>query len=222
MEDTQKRQVAHKARIAEIFEGTYVKEEGWQPNYILTKSGIRISRLNLIATVVSVQPGIPNNNLIVDDGTGTIGLRPFEEMPSLKELEIGDIINLIGKPREYGTEKYIVPEIIRKIKDEAWVKVRQKELELAESLAGKAPIPEAIPKSDAVVEEIAVEAVAPQQENSFQRIYKLIKKLDSGEGAAVDEIVKSAGLHNADEIISELLKEGEIFEIKSGRLKVLE
>jgi len=224
MEDTQKRQVAKKARISEILEGTYVRGEGWEPSYVLTKEGVRISRLNLIATIVSTTPGTPNPSIMVDDGTGTMGLRPFEDMPSLKMLEIGDIVNIIGKPKEYGAERYVVPEIVRAVKNEGWVKVRQKELELS---AGQTQITMPLTSTPAQkaaipIEEIGIEEVVPQQENSFQKIYRLIRKFDSGEGAPIEEVIKAAGLHNAEEIVGELLKEGEIFEIKSGRLKILE
>ena len=223
METAQKRQVARKVRIAEILEGAYVRGEGWEPSYVLTKDGTRLSRLNLMAAIVSIQQGAPSNTFILDDGTGTIGLRPFEEMPSLRSAETGDIINVIGKPREYGGERYVSPEIVRIIRDDGWVKVRQKELELnaeEQNPAQKAPVMHI--GIQAPIEEVEVEETIPQQENPFQKIYRLIKKFDSGEGASIEEVLKAAELHNAEQIIGELLKEGEIFEIKSGRLKILE
>lgn len=219
MEEPQKRQVARKVKISEIYEGTYVKEEGWLPNYVLTKKGSRISRLNLIAAVVSVEPGSPNNSIIVDDGSGTIALRPFEIMPTLNQIEIGDIINIIGKPRESGTERYILPEIVRKISDTSWVRIRQKELELEEATS---PPTKADPaKKDEIIEEEG-DTEPLVQENSFQKVYRLIKELDKGDGAPTEEVIRAAKLHNTDEIIGMLLKEGEIFEIRRGSLKALE
>ncbi len=220
MEEIQKRQVAIKVRVSDIQEGTYVKGEGWNPNYVLTKAGNRISRVNLIAAIVSIQPGTPNSTYIVDDGSGTISIRPFEELSSLGGAVIGDIINIIGKPREYGSERYVVPEIARVIRDEIWIKIRQKELEQEDTPKNGPAKPAAEAESPIDIE--SIEEVQPLPENPFKKIYHIIKTMDSGDGAPIEGVIKAADLHNTEEIIGELLKEGEIFEIKSGRLKVLE
>jgi hypothetical protein len=196
-------------------EGRYVKEEGWQPNYVITNSGLKISRANLIATVVSVEPGIPNNSVLIDDGTGTLSLRSFENNPQLNQVQLGEIINIIGRPRGFQEEKYLVPEIMRKITNEGWVRLRQKELDMGK-VNGE---PQALPGEEVIGDE---SQAGPVLNNPFQKIYQLIKELDKGEGADIDELVKESGLHNAEEIIRDLLKEGEIFEIRGGRLKVLE
>ena len=44
----QKRQIAYKASIKDITLGEYFVEEGWNPNYILTDSGRKLARVNLI------------------------------------------------------------------------------------------------------------------------------------------------------------------------------
>jgi hypothetical protein len=218
MADYQSRQVAYKVRIADLNEGSYVKEEGWQPNYVMTKQGLKISRANIIATAVSVEPEATNNALVLDDGTGTIGVRPFGEIANLKTIEIGDIINVIGKPREFGGEKYLVPEIIAKVKNEGWIRLRQKELSMPQP--GPGVNPEKKAPASSIEEEVVERPV--QLENPFQKIYRLIKELDTGDGADTNELITMSGLHNAEELVKELLKEGEIFEIKRGRLKVLE
>jgi RPA family protein len=226
MADYQGRQVAYKVQISDINNGSYVKEEGWQPNYVMTKAGLKVSRANIIATVVSMEPGTPSNILILDDGTGTMGVRAFGEVANLQSVEIGDIVNIIGKPREFGGEKYLVPEIIRKVKDERWVKLRQKETSMPSmhnqnvDASQKSENKMTTPASGSVEEEVVEKNILP--ENPFQKIYRLIKELDTGDGADTNELVKASGLHNADELVKELLKEGEIFEIKRGRLKILE
>jgi RPA family protein len=226
MADYQGRQVAYKVRISDINEGSYVKEEGWQPNYVITKEGLKVSRANIIATVVSIEPGTPSNILVLDDGTGTLGVRAFGEIANLGSVEIGDIVNVIGKPREFSGEKYIVPEIITKVKDEGWVKLRQKEMSMPSihnqsvDASQKSENKITAPMAGSVEEEVVEKTILP--ENPFQKIYRLIKELDTGDGADTNELVKSSGLHNADELVKELLKEGEIFEIKRGRLKILE
>ena len=225
MAEPQKRQIAYKVRIGEILSSRYVKEEGWQPNYILTIEGKKISRINLIAAVISMQREDSTSSVVVDDGTGEILLRSFEGFLELKEIGVGDIVNIIGKPREFGQEKYILPEIMKRLQNPGWIGVRNLELS---RLTGdikdtKAPVPE-IKGGEKVVEE-AVEgakAAGPEKVTPFQKIYSLIKELDSGEGAEISEVGRRSGLDNAEEILAELLKEGEIFEIRRGRVKVLE
>ena len=53
-------------------------------------------------------------------------------------------------------------------------------------------------------------------------IYSLIKSLDNGDGVSVDDVIKSSKDKSAEFIINKLLESGDIFEIKPGRLKVLE
>ena len=60
------------------------------------------------------------------------------------------------------------------------------------------------------------------EDNTSKKIFDLIKEIDDGMGADTQEVITKANMGNAEEIISMLLKEGEVFEIKSGKLKVLE
>ena len=66
MADSQKRQIAYKIRIKDLISGEYIKEEGWDPNYIKTLNGINVSRVNLIGTVVAKER--EENIFIVIDG----------------------------------------------------------------------------------------------------------------------------------------------------------
>ncbi len=74
MEESQKRQVAFKVRIKDIIDGKYIVEEGWQPNYIITCSGEKISRVNIIGTIVlkSDEENLNYKSVVLDDGTGKI------------------------------------------------------------------------------------------------------------------------------------------------------
>ena len=219
MADVQKRQVAYKVSVKDLIEGTYVKEEGWQPNYILTKDGRHISRTNLMATVISIQNDPQSQKtMLIDDGTGNILVRSFEETNILEGFEIGDLIMIIGRPREFGGLKYIVPEIIKKIKNTKWVEVRQEELKVVGLEYGKQ---EVISNTNVVKEEL-VATSKTESKNPKQKVYKLIKALDKGEGVDIEEVRKQAKIKDCEEIIRALLQEGEIFEIKRGRLKVLE
>ena len=119
MPEPQRRQVAYKVRIKDLVNGRYVKEEGWNPNYIITNDGRQINRVNLIATVVSkpTEQDINYQSIILDDGTGRISIRNFEQNNLFDNIKLGDIILLIGRPREYGNEIYILAETIKKIQN---------------------------------------------------------------------------------------------------------
>ena len=204
-----KRQIAFKVRIKDLVNGRYVKEEGWEPNYIITKQEKKISRINLIGIIVAKNDDINTNyeGVILEDGSGKISIREFKENKVLKNVEIGNIVMVIGRPREYGTEKYIVPEIVKKIENEKWVALRKIELEIENSKEEK--------------EEVQEEIIEEKEMPLSQKIYTWIKEKDSGEGIEISELIKKHG-DGSEKIIKRFLVEGEIFEIKPGRIKVLE
>jgi RPA family protein len=220
MPEPQKRQIAYKVRISDLTNGKYIKEGGWTPNYIITKQGKHISRINLIGTVISKNENDQNyQSLIIDDGSGNISLRSFEKNETINSMEVGDIVIVIGRPREYGSEKYIVPEIIKKISNKKWINVRKIELEI-----------EDCHKKDNVCttikEEIIVEKIKEDNKgktvNNHQMVYETVKKLDSGQGVDIDEIIKKTNIKEAEAIIKNFMKEGEMFEISPGKIKILE
>ena len=221
MPEPQKRQMACKARIADLINGKYVKEEGWTPNYIITKQGKHISRINLIGTIISKgDSGQDYQSLIIDDGSGNISLRAFEKNEAINNTEIGDVIIVIGRPREYSSEKYIVPEIIKKINNNKWINVRKIELEIEDLKTTELPAKE----EKVIIESIESESVKQTKSiiNNPQIVYETVKKLDSGQGVNIDKIIKKTGIRNAEEIIKKFLMEGEMFEISPGRIKILE
>jgi len=219
MPEPQKRQIACKARIADLVNGKYVKEEGWTPNYIITKQGKHISRVNLIGTVISKNEGEQNyQSLIIDDGSGSIPLRSFEKNETINNTEIGDIIIVIGRPREYGSEKYIVPEIIKKINNNKWINVRKVELEIENLKTAELSAKE----EKVIVENIESEEQTKSIISNSKLVYETVKELDSGQGVDIDDIIKKTGIKDTEEIIKKFLREGEMFEISPGRIKILE
>ena len=204
----QKRQVAYKIRISHILNGSFVKDN-ISAGYVRL-NGLNVSRINLIAAVV-YKPEQPSSyaSAIIDDGTGKILLRSFENINLFSKVDVGDIVLVIGKIREYNNEKYILPEILKKIGNSKWMNLREMELKNA-----KNPEKEMI-KNESIAVEQAV------QDNS-DVVYSIIKKLDNGYGVSVDDVINNSSCSNAEEIINKLLENGDIFEIKPGKLKVLE
>ncbi len=127
---------AEKASIGELEEGEYVEEKEQKPNYIITSENKKIFRINVIATLVHKELRGSITSILIDDGTGKIIVRIFEEMKSVFNLEVGDVIQIIGKVRTYNNEKYIFPEIIKKT-NPAWLKIRFLELQKSNLFVGK-------------------------------------------------------------------------------------
>jgi len=78
-------------------------------------------------------------------------------------------------------------------------------------------------KTEQIVETGAVDDTEDKPlSGPVEKVIEHIQKLDSGDGADTEEVVSNSGIDNAEDIIENLLKEGEIFEITSGKVKVLE
>jgi RPA family protein len=210
MPETIKRQIAYKVRIKDILDSKYIKEDGWQPNYIEV-NGNKISRVNLIGVVVLK---VDENNVVLDDGSGKIPLRVFENNDFFKKVDIGDVILMIGRPREFGSEKYIIVEILKKIENPVWIDVRKMELSLNKNLAIDSGEEKKANIQEDIIEEI--------KDDPCERIFNLIKEIDKGEGVDVEEILSRIKDENVEKTIKRLLENGEIFEVKPGKLKVLE
>ncbi len=248
-EDPVKRQTAVKIRISDIKNSRYIKTEGeWEPNYLLTPYETKVSRVNLLGTVIDSD----NNSFNIDDGTGQIIIRSFEELS--KNQEIGNLVIVIGKPREFN-EIYVAPEIIKKIenKQKEWVELRKLELEKlyastpqvempskTESLSGietknneteaaqqqetKTQQKEAHNEPLEEIQEPEPAETPGQESKTFDTILNTIKQLDDGNGADIENIISSSGLseHEVENVVNNLLVDGEAFEIKPGRLKLLD
>ncbi|MFH1682479.1 MAG: OB-fold nucleic acid binding domain-containing protein [Candidatus Woesearchaeota archaeon] len=197
------RHEAKKTRIEEINLGKYVLEEGWNPNYLLSSSGEKIFRVNLMAVVMDKEERGTTLTFLIDDGSDKIKVRSFEEVELWKKISIGDSVIVIGKIRAYNNEKYISPEIIKKI-DKKWLGVRSLEL--------------TTPLEKPIVEKTEKNTEEELQENN---VLEIIKSLDKGEGAAIEEIKSKSKMEEVEQLIEKMLMEGEIFQNLPGRVKVL-
>src|SRR4030042_319255 len=124
--------------------------------------------------------------------------------------EVGDLVLIIGRPRVYNEQKYLLPEIVKKI-NPRWGAYRQLQLEILKKKT------RAIKKESRVILNEKEKSV-----NYFQKIVEFVKDLDDGSGADVNEVIKRADAPKGEELVQKLIEEGELFEIKPGRIKVLE
>lgn len=240
------RQIAIKASIRTIIDGTFVAKEGWEPHVVRTK-GMDISRVNILGVIVAkqVQNAMLNyEHCLVDDGTGKITLRSFNDMTVFNRVSIGDVCLVIGRPREYGGEIYIVPEIVRPMENPAWLTLRKMELVALDSDRTRvanlqASAPEAVEQAKHIEQPIpqtqdermsmqVTPATVEQSSTNTPRIFgeadvlHLLRDMDDGSGVPADDLIAKCNNGQAEEIVQRLLQKGDVFEIRPGQIKILE
>lgn len=198
------RQTAVPCRLSELKDGRWVQQPD-RPAGIETSRGV-LTRVNVFGTVVEKQP----TGFLVDDGTTAIAVRDFDPEPQPVQAGIGDLVLVIGKPREYQGEKYIILEICKRLANSAWLDYRKKELEL-------------FPIRQVRTEVKAPEKVeVPEGGNPFEAIIGKVRELDTGNGADVQEVLSAIDNPEKDRLLQSLIEEGELFENRPGKVKVLE
>ncbi len=238
---------AEKVSIKELEEGEHIEEKEQNPNYILIDEDQKIFRINVIATLVHKELRGSVTSILIDDGTGKIIMRMFEENKTAMNLEVGDVVQIIGKIRVFNQEKYIFPEIIKKI-NHAWLKVRflelqkdQKQTEKQEQNISqkrdKLEIKNNISKKEIFKEATPIKKTTEENTNNFEiiseeieendpllpfeKLSKLIIQLDKGEGVLIEELIKKSPLEKTEELIEKMLENGDIFQNIPGKVKLL-
>ena len=205
-----KRHTAYKQQIKTILESKYVQQHNLEPNY-LEINNQKIMRLNIIGMVVAKQ----QNTLMIDDGSSSINVIMFNQEHNI--INVGDTILIIGRPREHEEKRYVVIEILKKI-NKKWLEHRKKELNI-NNITKK---DNQTTKKQTKQEETKIEPIIIQEtENQALKIINLIKKLDAGDGAPTQQIIKELNNKETEKQIQILINEGEIYEIKPGKLKIL-
>lgn len=217
---SQKRQTAYKFWIKDIAEAEAgVNEDGAM--YFKIK-GKDVLRVNIMAVVINKYVSENGNYVFVtlDDGSGQTRLKAWnEDTQILSKVDIGDLIMAIGRVGLNSNEIFIRPDAIRKM-DTEWDVVRKMELT---KMYGK---PEG-EKSMAVSEvqdspSTVVEEMVVGNEPALSVRQKVISYLETGPSTGVEEgeLVKSVG-GKAEDVVQELLSEGEVFRPRKGYLKLI-
>ena len=210
------RTVSKMISIRDIIGGTYIQEQENEPNYLLTIKKEKIYRCNIMATILTKEKNGFIINFTVDDGSGIIVVRSFEINKLIEELKVGDTILIIGKIRVYNNDKYVSPEILKKI-NPIWLKTRK----ISKNLDKPEEMVKNINSSQNTEDIIEEEIIDNMEDFPFQKIIKLIKELDNGEGVFIDNILEKSSLKDSEKIIERMMEKGEIFQIAPGRVKVL-
>ncbi len=243
-----KRLTAVKAKIKQITNGKYMPQEGFNPNYMLTKNGIRLSRVRLLATVVDkfVAESGKFASITLDDGTDTIRAKIFNALSLLETVNAGDIVYTIGRVKEYQGEVYIMPEVIVQCQDpnmemlfeletrqqmEEWKRKREIVLEHKAQVSDLAELKRLLRERFGIDEE-EVEGIMASSENeeenveeknNKQKVLELIVSLDAGQGCDYTDLIAQSDIseEDVDSVVNELLEEGVCFEPKPGKIKKL-
>ncbi|MFH1592901.1 MAG: OB-fold nucleic acid binding domain-containing protein [Candidatus Woesearchaeota archaeon] len=214
----QARQTAYKVWISDLISGEYRKEQGeWDPNYVLVKDK-KISRVNVIATVLdkSSEGDFGYAYIELDDGSGKIRVKAWKDDISLiGDVGLGDLILFIGRVREFSGEIYLTPEIVKKLDNLAWAKLRKIELT---NLYGEPSKREDVVENVQNQEKVAVESVGNVTQTVRQKILNIIGSADE---ITYDEVVSKSGLDSeeVENLVKELIKEGEIYTPRPNYLR---
>lgn len=224
-----KRWTAYKMHIKDIVNGNY-SGEGF-----ISFGQLQVNRVRIMGTVV--QKFIAEDNgygfFILDDGTETIRVRSFKDSVDLiKTVEIGDMIDVFGRVRKYEEEIYVIPEILRKVEEPNFYILRKLELKKQDKKIIKAEAPKPAEakhaeQPDEIVEELidtgAVKPHAGEAVNPRRKVVDCIAGFDKGEGVEVDKLMKGCGLSEeiVERVLTDLMNEGEIFEPRAGKVKIL-
>jgi len=221
------RQTAFKVWISDLLSNPYKKDAGeWSPNYILINDK-KISRVNLLATVIMKYENPDGNyvSITLDDSSSSIRVKAWgDDIPILKNINIGDTILLIGRPREFSGEIYIVPEIIKKIDNPVWQKIRKLELEREFGKREETKQDNLELKPQEMLEPfVEEEKIEETTESDRQKILNLIEKFDTEKGADFSKVITESQIEEekAAMIVEDLLRDGEIFQPTRVTLKLL-
>ncbi|MBI1978471.1 MAG: hypothetical protein HYS62_00225 [Candidatus Aenigmarchaeota archaeon] len=234
------RSPAVKIRIADLMNGKYFygNREEMKPSYVITSFSERVSRVNIVGTVVDKFLGEDGNysSVTIDDGTDAIRVKSFEGLP-FEKFELGEMVRVIGKLKEYNGEIYIAHEIMEKIgnvNDEILFKT-----EVLDKLVKLKKIVDSVKALSSQVEETELQSYAKEtygiddetlsviMESKKKEIdyspavLEVIEKLDEGKGVEIKKLFEVLNLPEnvVEKTLDELINEGSLYEPTIGSLK---
>ncbi|MDP3639918.1 MAG: OB-fold nucleic acid binding domain-containing protein [Nanoarchaeota archaeon] len=248
------RHVAKRVLLRDLLESSFMNAQVEEPDYLLTGTGQKIVRCQIMGVVVGKEQIGSMANILLDDGTGKLMVRFFEENKIFDRVIIGDCLLVVGRVRVYNEEKYISAEITKKV-EPRWLQVSalyERKKNILESNTKK----EAGGESDKSQQQDKVQErteekeseknivsledrklknsfqenqimpfeemmVEEDQEIPFQKLVRLIKELDKGDGVAIESLLEKSSLDHTEQYIQQMMERGDIFQVRPGKIKVL-
>lgn len=201
LDEPKKRNIAYKLRIGDILKSKPIIQEG---KFLFLESGDkRIIRVNLIANCVDkfVSEGEKKYaSLTLDDASGQIRLKSFgDDIGMMKNISQGDTLQVIGVVKEFNSELYILPEIIKNV-DPRWLLVRKLEIQNSRKNITL--------NHDSSSKDIILEKIKQAESEGGIDTEKLILDIEASPDLINEEIKK-------------LLEGGTIYEPRPGKLRYL-
>lgn len=238
-------------KIEDLTKGEYNRTPEGEPNSLTTLWGEELLRVNLIGTVIDkfVREDGDYATLHLDDGTGTIRAKAWsEDAGEIEKFEIGNVVNVIGKVREYNEEIHLVPEVIREVQNPNWELLREVEiLEKRKNFLEKGMKPDFKEESGMETEELEISSPASESSVEVGGVEKLgesveteeekpkvsgelkdkallaLDKLEGEDGAEISDLAAEIDESSSktEEILGVLLNEDKVYEPIAGKFKRL-
>ena len=235
------RPAAYKMKIEDVALGQYVRSpDGTEPSYLLTPWGEQVTRVRVMGTVVDkfVRDDQNYATLRIDDGSETVGLRAWQE--GVKELDgfkVGDIVDVIGRVREFNGEVYLIPELIIRVDDPNWELVRELEVIAARREALASGVRPKIEKLEPRRPDTQFQRRTGESEPSEdtdeeplpiipdevkKRVVIAMEKLDAGSGVEPIGISNelNMSLAQVNDVLRVLFVDGDVFEPTHGKFRM--
>lgn len=229
------RPVAYKVRIEELLRGEFRRsEDGSEPSYLISPWGTQIIRARVMGTVVDklIREDGSYGTITIDDGSGLLRVKVWgRDVERIGKVNIGDLVDVIGRVREFEGEVYLAPEGVIPISDPNWETVRMLELarERRELLSkgvrprlAREPQPEQVyAEPVGMPESVEVTTRPSADEELKKRITDALREFPGG--ASSDELANRLKLsrQEVEQVLRDLLTEGRIYEPEAGKYWVV-
>ncbi|MCK4555543.1 MAG: OB-fold nucleic acid binding domain-containing protein [Candidatus Aenigmarchaeota archaeon] len=243
-DEQMKRILIQRCRVCDVFSATPVPDSNG--NFYDSPLSDRLSRVHVFGVVRETFASEDNKYAFItlDDTTGIIRCKAFGNTEIVTDIKAGQMVDVIGRIREYNDEMYIMPEIVRvqsdpNIETLRWVEIlnvlKEKGIdEKATVPSGTSPAVDkktsAEKQKDSVSEQPVPKEKAQKKDEPKEtpndaraKILEIIRTENNGDGADYPSIVSISGFESGvvDTVLSELLSEGTCYEPRPGKIKVL-
>ncbi|MCG3226668.1 MAG: hypothetical protein H7645_07100 [Candidatus Heimdallarchaeota archaeon] len=200
--------------IIDFVEGRLEKEGDEQFRWVLiTRNGEKVYKIRINGTIVAkyFSEGDKEKksyaNFTLDDGSDTIRVKAWEEQAEiLRGFEIGEEVEVMGRPRQSDDEMYLLPDEILKIDDlNKSLYLRAKKIKRYAKKNYELPTEEQIVKAHDMAQ--------------MESVWSII--METEEGVELEDIISKTKLDKAivESVIQELIKKGDIYEPTSLKFR---
>ena len=222
-------------RIEELLRGQYRRsEDGSEPSHVLSPWGTQIIRARVMGTVVDkfMREDGSYGTITIDDGSGLIRAKAWgKDVERIGKVSVGDLVDVIGRVREFEGEIYLAPDVVVSISDPNWETVRTLEIvrERRELLSKgvrpnlvREPRPTQLDvEARGIPETVETLSQPPVADEVKNKVVSALRELP--EGATPSELAEQTQLEQqeVERALRDLLTEGRVYEPEAGKYKAV-